>query len=92
MAGLYWNEAYMNAWSGLCDLTPANETSTFNVRAILTKLGVPQGSHDGFIKKFEGRHGKPEDNPDDRGDRIVRVGPCKWKWDFESTRHPERFV
>jgi hypothetical protein len=85
MSGHYWNPRYMHAWSAVCDKSPCDETTPFNVYEIFRAEGIPQGTHWGYIKKME------EIGEDDAGDRLKRIGSAQWVWDFESTRHPERF-
>jgi hypothetical protein len=74
VSGHYWNPRYMAAWSAICDSTPADETSTFNVYDILRAEGIPTGSHWGIIQKAQS--GSPH--------RIVKVAPSTWRWQFDA--------
>ena len=72
MAGHYWNPSYMNAWNAVCDSSPCDEVTPFNVYAILRDEGIPQGSHWGIIQKMQS--GFPH--------HIVKIAPSQWVWKF----------
>jgi hypothetical protein len=73
MSGHYWNPRYMKAWSAICDRSPCDESTPFNVYAILRAEGIPTGSHWGIIQKAQS--GAPH--------RIGKVGASQWRWQFD---------